>query len=323
VQLKYQKIVIHIKKCVVVGLLKVGDPLPSINKICSEFGTARETVVKAYKILKDEGLIESKPGKGFFLTREDVDYKPSIFLLLNSLNPYMELFYNAFKDALNNEFHVDVYFHHYNIDVFKSLIAENRGKYQSYVVKPFIHNDVPEILATLSDEYLLQLDRDEYLDKNSNYICQDFSRGLYSELNKISDKIKKFSKLYYIHSSVNPHPQKSEDSFTQFATENKINSSIVSDITPEIVSKGSAFIVLSDTELIKLLTICKMKTLTVGADIGIISYNDTPMNEFISTGITSISVDFEKMGEEAAENSKVKKNIQKIIPTRLIVRNSI
>jgi DNA-binding LacI/PurR family transcriptional regulator len=48
--------------------------------------------------------------------------------------------------------------------------------------------------------------------------------------------------------------------------------------------------------------------LTVGEDVGVISYNEIPLKKFILNGITTISTDFQQMGERAAqlilENSK-------------------
>ncbi|MGL1890902.1 MAG: GntR family transcriptional regulator [Spirochaetaceae bacterium] len=321
--LKYEKVILHIKIEVIKGNLKVGDPLPSINSVCKQFSTARETVVKAYKLLKDEGLIESKPGKGFFLIRETVDYKPSIFLMLNSFNPYMEVLYNSFKDELKDEYNLDVYFHHNNIDVFKSLISENRGKYQSFVIKPFLHPDVPGLLDILEDEYVMLLDRDEYISPKYSYICQDFSNGFYSGLESTIEKIKKYNSISYVYSNKNPHPQKTEQSFIQFSTDFNLTYSIINDLKPTDVVKNRSYIVLSDLELLTILKVSKSNNWVLGRDIGLISYNDNPINQFISGGLTAISTNFAQMGQEAANYAKKKSVIQKIIKPSLILRNSI
>jgi len=41
--------------------------------------------------------------------------------------------------------------------------------------------------------------------------------------------------------------------------------------------------------------------LVVGRDVGVISYNETPMKKIILDGITTISTDFEMMGRRVAE----------------------
>ena len=39
----------------------------------------------------------------------------------------------------------------------------------------------------------------------------------------------------------------------------------------------------------------------IGKDVGLISYNDVPLNAVVLGGLTTISTDFEKMGTTAAE----------------------
>jgi DNA-binding LacI/PurR family transcriptional regulator len=41
--------------------------------------------------------------------------------------------------------------------------------------------------------------------------------------------------------------------------------------------------------------------LVIGKDVGIISYNETPLKEILLDGITVISTDHAKMGELAAQ----------------------
>jgi DNA-binding LacI/PurR family transcriptional regulator len=40
--------------------------------------------------------------------------------------------------------------------------------------------------------------------------------------------------------------------------------------------------------------------LKLGRDIGVISYNDTPLKEILAEGITTISTDFQSMGRTIA-----------------------
>ena len=60
-----------------------------------------------------------------------------------------------------------------------------------------------------------------------------------------------------------------------------------------------------------------------GRSIGIISYNETPWKGFILNGITTISTDFRKMGEMAANMvlSNDKKMLE--VPFTLTLRNSL
>ena len=49
------------------GLLKEGDPLPSVRVVATESRVNPLTVLKAYQNLADEGLVESRRGRGMFI----------------------------------------------------------------------------------------------------------------------------------------------------------------------------------------------------------------------------------------------------------------
>jgi DNA-binding LacI/PurR family transcriptional regulator len=59
----------------------------------------------------------------------------------------------------------------------------------------------------------------------------------------------------------------------------------------------------------------------LGKDIGIISYNDTPLKELL--GITVISTDFKVMGESASRMILNKEKGKIKVPFNFIDRNSI
>ena len=47
--------------------LKEGDPLPSVRTVAAEFRINPLTVLKAYQQLADEGLVETRCGRGMFI----------------------------------------------------------------------------------------------------------------------------------------------------------------------------------------------------------------------------------------------------------------
>ena len=49
------------------GLLKDGDPLPSVRNVATDYRVNPLTVLKGYQQLVDEGLVESKRGRGMFV----------------------------------------------------------------------------------------------------------------------------------------------------------------------------------------------------------------------------------------------------------------
>jgi GntR family transcriptional regulator len=50
------------------GLLKEGDPLPSVRTVAAEYRVNPLTVLKAYQELAEEQLVEKRRGLGMFIT---------------------------------------------------------------------------------------------------------------------------------------------------------------------------------------------------------------------------------------------------------------
>ena len=49
------------------GVLKEGDPLPSVRNVAAEYRVNPLTVLKGYQELVDEALVETRRGRGMFI----------------------------------------------------------------------------------------------------------------------------------------------------------------------------------------------------------------------------------------------------------------
>lgn len=49
------------------GVLKEGDPLPSVRSVAADYRVNPLTVLKGYQQLVDEGLVETRRGRGMFI----------------------------------------------------------------------------------------------------------------------------------------------------------------------------------------------------------------------------------------------------------------
>lgn len=110
----------------------------------------------------------------------------------------------------------------------------------------------------------------------------------------------------------------------RFCEENHIAFEIHKSIDPDNVQKREVFLIINnqlDSELIELVRIAKEKKYRIGKDIGIISYNESPINEIILDGLTVISTDFGQMGELAARMI-LDKNFRKIRCDFRLIRRS-
>ena len=78
----------------------------------------------------------------------------------------------------------------------------------------------------------------------------------------------------------------------------------------EVLSEGTAYVVIRETDLVELVKKIRQTSFLLGREIGIISFNETPLKELL--GMTVITTDFVAMGRTAAtlllEKQRVKVN---------------
>jgi GntR family transcriptional regulator len=69
----YQQIVQQVRNALRLGLLREGDQLPTVKDVVSALAINPNTVLKAYRELEHEGLVQARPGRGTFVTRTLTD----------------------------------------------------------------------------------------------------------------------------------------------------------------------------------------------------------------------------------------------------------
>jgi GntR family transcriptional regulator len=64
----YQQIVRQVQRALRLGVLRVGDQLPTVKEVVESVAINPNTVLKAYKELEHAGLVAPRPGIGTFVT---------------------------------------------------------------------------------------------------------------------------------------------------------------------------------------------------------------------------------------------------------------
>lgn len=316
---KYQQIVNCINNAIGKSVLQKGDSLPSVNKICETTLLSRDTVFKAYSILKDNGVVESVPNKGYFVANET----KKVLLLLDTFKAYKEVLYHSFINNLPDNIITDVQFHHYNINNFKTIINNSIGKYYKYIIMNFDDVNVPSIISKINENKLLLIDWDVHSSPKNNYLFQDFGISFFKSLEGAVHLIRKYKKINFLYPSFTNHPIETVVFFKKYCKNFNFNYKIITNLKDVNIEKNIAYISVSDRMLGIFLEQCRNKNLELGVDVGLLSYNETPMKKFIYKGISVISTDFKKLGTKAAEFIIEDKKIQEYISTKLILRESL
>jgi len=119
---KYRQIVDSIIDNISAGNLKINEKIPSINSLSEEFGLSRDTVEKAYNLLKERSIITSVKGKGFYVTKTPLISRINILFLVNKLSAYKMRIYNSFLNAIGEAAHTDLHIYHCDESLFLNLL---------------------------------------------------------------------------------------------------------------------------------------------------------------------------------------------------------
>lgn len=316
---KYQQIVNVVNDAIAKNHLAIGDSLPSVNSLCNSDKLSRDTVFKAYSILKENGVVTSVPNKGYYIASKT----RKVLLVLDTFKAYKEVLYHSFISAMSDDIITDVQFHHYNIDNFKTIIQNSIGKYYKYVVMGFDHKAIPKILSKINNHNLLLIDWNIHAKQANNYVFQDFGKSFYASMTAAVALFQKYKEIHFLYPSYTHHPLETVTYFEKFCKDFDIKYQIKTNPKEINIEKGIAYISVSDRVLGVFLEQCRDKNLEPGVEVGFISYNDTPMKKFIYKGISVITTDFEELGAAAARFVNQDKAIQRYIPTKIIIRDSL
>ena len=137
-------------------------------------------------------------------------------------------------------------------------------------------------------------------------------------------KIRKYKKLVLVYpdKAVYPYPRRILHGFRKFCVENVIDFEIIDKVYDDIILKnGDLFITIEEADLVSLVKQIREDEFVLGKDIGVISYNETPLKELL--GITVISTDFKIMGEKTAYMILNKEKGKFKVPFNFIDRDSL
>lgn len=316
---KYQQLVNAVNNSISENVLQKGEALPSVNKICNSTKLSRDTVFKAYTILKENGVIESVPNKGYYIANQT----KKVLLLLDTFKAYKEVVYHSFINNISENTIVDLQFHHYNIANFKTILNNSKGKYYKYIVMPFDDKEVATTLSDIDNSRLLLIDWSIHSKSDHNYIFQDFGKNFYNALKDGLEAFRKYKKLVFLYPNYTFHPKEAITYFKKYCKEFELEYKIETNPTTFSIQKNVAYLSTSDRMLGVFLEQCRSKNLEPGVQVGFLSYNETPMKKFIYKGISVISTDFSELGAKAAEFVNKESTIQHYVPTKLILRESL
>ncbi len=324
---KYLQIVNAVLKEIEKGNIKAGDNMPSINELSIELDIARDTVERGYKHLRRIGVINAVPRRGYFIENTEFRRPLNVFLLFNKLSTPKKTVYDSFVNELGDKAGIDFYIYNNDFHLFKRLLSNNKDHYTHFVIIPhFIEggDSAHEIINSIPKDKLLLMDNllpkvtGEY---GAVYI--DFENDIYQSLNDAIEPLEKYHTLKIIFPDHSYYPKEILKGFTHFCQDYAFQYKIISTVDQEEIKEGEVYINMIEEDLVTLVEKIRTTSLKIGKQVGIISYNETPIKRVVHQGITTISSDFHEMGIMAAQAVLSGSTEKQKVPFKLTLRASL
>ena len=296
---KFKTIVHFVEEQIRRGELKLGDQIPSVNAFRIRFNLSRSSIFLAMQELKSRGIIEAEPAVGYYVRSTNIEVQKKILLLFNEFNAFKEDLYLSFLEAIGSKATVDIMYHHYDRGVFETLLREAEGRYTSYVLMPGKFRGLSPVLDRLPGKvFLLDHYQDDIRGRYPS-VGQDFERDTHDALLQGLAAIKKYDSLVLIQNE-EKEPEERYDGIKRFCKEFGFGNLLLPTINDDILHKGSLYLTPNDRELVSIIKKADAQHLKIGSDIGILSFNDTPLKEVLCGGIATLTTDFRQMGRTLA-----------------------
>jgi DNA-binding transcriptional regulator YhcF (GntR family) len=306
----YKQLVQQFENKIKTGKLVPGESVPSMNELAEEVGISRETAKKVYSILRDRGYLEPHQGKGFYVKNPEGARRTSILVLFDKMSIYKQSTLNAFLKGIGEETETTILIHNKNIDLYEYYLNLNLDQFDYYVVTPHFDFDeetqkkMVKLTSRIPNRKLIVLDYlPSELKGNFGAVYQDFHNDAYYGLQQGLDKLKKAGKLRVITLKESLYGQFVRKAVERFCSDYGIYAEYMTE-PPTDINKKDVFLLINsqlDSGISDLADNIDAKNLKVGKDVFIISYNEFPFNKVVLGGLTTISTDFVKMGELAAQ----------------------
>jgi DNA-binding LacI/PurR family transcriptional regulator len=129
-------------------------------------------------------------------------------------------------------------------------------------------------------------------------VYENFEKDIYQTLVQAKDALAKYQALQLVFPESSYYPNGIIKGFEHFCRDFAFDFTVSEQAKPE---KGTAYITVMEDDLIAILDQIKEQGWQLGKDVGLISYNETPIKRLLFDGISTISTNFVQMGVLAAD----------------------
>ena len=327
---KYKQIVNSIINGIEERLIGVNHRLPSINEVSILHDVSRDTVEKAYRELKQKGLISSIPGKGYFTATSQTATNKKVLLLYNSNQHFAPHITQVFRQHFDRKANFDTFSHEGKIELFESAIRERKEDYTDFIISTsFI--GVNELRAKeainrfIPKEKLLLLNRKiDGLTGDYKMVCHDFEQLVYDSLSNLCNRLCSYDRIELLFPADSTLSRGLIRGFQKYCIEQQFSSKIIfKDFDKIDLQAKTLYVVIRDEDLLAMTPKVNANGFIPGKDIGILGFNDSSLKEKLLGGVSTIKLDYGEMASNSAAMILSEQTHQINLTYQLIDRNTV
>ncbi|MFM6947990.1 MAG: GntR family transcriptional regulator [Aquirufa sp.] len=324
---KYQQLIKSLLQDIEMGELKPGERLPSINEASEECYLSRDTVERAYTELHRMGVITSIFRKGYFISDSKANIKSKVLFLVGKITESNTQIFNALLESLGKNTVVDIFCYQYKSKNFQEIINQQLGNYHHYVIMPHLIDEDEETIKVLKK---IAGDRLILLDSNFKCLQNNHSSIVYKDKTHIQKILLPHLNLFNKYSGFNLVLTE-EDYFDanlitgcrEFCESIAMEFQVLDGLDEDDIKSGEIYFTLNDQDLVQAIKYADKKQFIIGQQVGLLSFNDSPLKEILSGGISVISDKSSHIGAFTAQIIKENSKSTQEIELELILRQSL
>lgn len=302
---KYIQLTNSILSAIEAGYVNKDDTLPSICEMSNELEISKDTVEKSYRDLKRIGVLESIPGRGYYIMNTDFRQKSKICLLFNKISSYKKMVYDAFVTAVGEGVVTDLVIYNNDFVQFKNFLDSRKDQYSHFVIMPHFAEGAElasQVINTIPKHKLVVLSK-MIPGVTGDYaaVYEDFEKDIYGALEKAVPELSKYHTIKLVFPDKSYYPREITKGFIKFCQQYAFKYALLQNIEDGPITEGEAYVILKEDDLVTFIERVKVTDFKVGKQVGLISYNEAPIKKIILNGVSTISTDFKEMGKIAAK----------------------
>jgi len=298
--LKYQQVVKAVIDDIEGGVLSIGDRLPSINEACLDWYISKDSVKRAYETLSQLGLITSIYRKGYFISGKTNRRFQRVLMITGQLTESVKQLHASIASQAGEGVLIDICTYNHHQDLLRELIEKHIGNYHYFLLTPHLSGiDAPTVQCLKSlpgNQLILVGSQWKEVIRHGHQIGYGSESVLFDALENKLAVLKKYKKLNLVLPEQDFCSSDYIRAFKKFSIQYHFDFELIDELRNDDIRPNEAYFVTDSADLIKLVDFSQMRSLTLGRDLGIVSFNENEYSRFLAGGISVISQPSAELG---------------------------